>query len=842
MELKDYQKKTLNQIKAYLEPLSTLKEKNDKQVKEDPELSIDFPQKAWEKVKRTTYISKKNGLGEYLPDFYLKIPTGGGKTLLACHSVDLINRVYLKKQTGIILWIVPTTQIYYQTIGHLKNREHPYRQVLDVSSGGRTLILEKTEKFTPDDVQENLVVMMLMLPSANRLNKEVLKIFKDSGGFTEFFPSEDDREGNEKFLNKYPNLDCFSSESMIFGKVVKTSLGNTLKTLKPVIIIDEGHKAYSEGAQSTIRNFNPAIIVELSATPPERSNKLVEISGQELNREEMIKLDMHIKNKSSLKWQDVILSAVEKRTVLEKTAKEYESNTGEYIRPICLIQVERTGADQKGTRYVHSEDVKEYLIKQCGISENEIAIKSSEKDELNVEGVELLSKNCEIRYIITKHALQEGWDCAFAYVLAVLTNPSSQLSITQLVGRILRQPNARKTKIKELDESYIFCHRPKASEVLHNIKSGFEEEGLGDIAGCITVDEGDSSSIESTKPKTVGYREKFKHFKGKVYLPKFVIQEKNTLRDLSYDMDILGRIDWASISLNKMKELSLIDRESGEEDITVTLSKDRRKLIDTQGDVVHSQKGIEFSRVFITRQLIDIVPNPWIAYEIGQKALKILFNKYKEVKVINNVVFIIEELHKLIESEKDRLAEGIFKELIDKRILCFLMPTADNKFVLKWQLALKNNQARLNLHTGEPLQRSLFEYYPAEDFNGLEKEVAWYLDEQDKLLWWYRNLVVREDYSVQGWRKYKIYPDFVFTKLDTKNQDDYNTMYVIETKGLHLENEDTKYKRNVFDFCNYLVSQKDSRELELKEPREKYNFQVISEKEWKNKINSIFKN
>jgi len=98
MELKDYQKKTLNQIKAYLEPLSTLKEKNDKQVKEDPELSIDFPQKAWEKVKRTTYISKKNGLGEYLPDFYLKIPTGGGKTLLACHSVDLINRVYLKKR------------------------------------------------------------------------------------------------------------------------------------------------------------------------------------------------------------------------------------------------------------------------------------------------------------------------------------------------------------------------------------------------------------------------------------------------------------------------------------------------------------------------------------------------------------------------------------------------------------------------------------------------------------------------------------------------------------------------------------------------------------------------
>lgn len=840
MELKGYQKKTLNIVKAYLENLSTLKEKNDRLIKEDPELSIDFPQKAWGKTKKTNYFSKKNGLGEHLPSFYLKIPTGGGKTVLACHTIDLINRIYLKKQTGIILWIVPTTQIYHQTIGHLKNREHPYRQVLDVSSGGRMLILEKTEKFTPDDVKENLVVMMLMLPSANRLNKEVLKIFKDSGGFTEFFPSEDDREGNEKFLNKYPNLDCFSNESMIFGKAVKTSLGNTLKILKPVIIIDEGHKAYSEGAQSTIRNFNPSIIVELSATPPEISNKLVEISGRELNDEDMIKLDMHIKNKSSLQWQDVIRASVEKRNSLEKTAKEYESNTGEYIRPICLVQVERTGADQKGTRYVHAEDVKEYLIKQCGISENEIAIKSSEKDEIEKE--DLLTKGCEIRYIITKYALQEGWDCAFAYVLAVLTNPSSELSITQLVGRILRQPNARKTKIKELDESYIFCHRPKAKDVLENIKSGFESEGLGDIAGRITIDEGDTASIEATKPKTVGYRENFKKFKGKIFLPKFVVQEKGLLRDLSYDMDILSRIDWSCVNLEKMKELSLLNRQAGEEDITVTLAQDRRKLIDTQENIIPNQKGIELSGVLITRQIIDIVPNPWIAYEIAQKVFKILLKKYDEEKVKNNVIFIIEELRKLIENEKDRLAEDIFKDLVNKKVLCFLMPTDDNKFVLRWQLTLKNNQTRLNKQAGEPLQRSLFEYFPDEDFNGLEKEVAWYLDEQEKLLWWYRNLVVREDYSIQGWKKHRIYPDFIFAKIDQKAHMEHNKMHIIETKGLHLENEDTKYKRSVFDFCNYLVGQKDSRELGLKVSDKKYSYQVLSEKEWKNRINTEFEN
>lgn len=141
MELKEYQKKTMEQVKRYLKALAEYKAKNERLAKEDPELSIDFPLKAWEKAVGTAYYSKKNGLGEDLPNFYLKIPSGGGKTLLACHVIDLVNRTYLKKQTGIVLWIVPTTQIYCQTLVNLKNREHPYRQVLDISSGGRTVIL-----------------------------------------------------------------------------------------------------------------------------------------------------------------------------------------------------------------------------------------------------------------------------------------------------------------------------------------------------------------------------------------------------------------------------------------------------------------------------------------------------------------------------------------------------------------------------------------------------------------------------------------------------------------------------------------------------------------------------
>jgi type III restriction enzyme len=267
MELKDYQKETLKQVKLYLEALALQKGKFDKFREMDPEYDSDFTKKAWETVTDRPFTSKKNGLGEYLPNFCLKVPTGGGKTLLATHTIDLIQNHYTNKKSGFVLWIVPTNQIYRQTLSALRNREHPYRQTLDLSSGGRTLILEKTDYFTPQDVEENLCVMLLMLPSANRQNKEALKMFRDAAGFEEFFPPEDQPAKHEALLQTIPNLDVFQGEDGLFGLQIKTSLGNTLRVLKPVVIIDEGQKAYSAHAQETIRGFNPRIVVELSATP-----------------------------------------------------------------------------------------------------------------------------------------------------------------------------------------------------------------------------------------------------------------------------------------------------------------------------------------------------------------------------------------------------------------------------------------------------------------------------------------------------------------------------------------------------------------------------------------------
>jgi len=839
VELKEYQKEVLTKVKDYIEWLKKAKaeaERRNASIDSVFEDYFDFSQAAWKKVNPGPYKSKKNGLNQDLPNFYLKIPTGGGKTLLACHVIDIINRIYLEKQTGVVLWIVPTNQIYRQTLNHLRDRNDPYRQVLDIASGGRTMVLEKTERFTPQDVTENLVILMLMLPSANRMDREVLKVFRDNGGFSDFFPPEDDFQANHNLLKIITNLDCFPENYGLFGRIPKTSLGNTLKILQPIIILDEGHKAYSPIAQETLRGFNPCIIVALSATPPQGENILLNISGQQLNREEMIKLDLHVINKATTDWRNIVLFTLEKRNFLEEKAKEYQANTGEYIRPIALIQVERTGKEQRKGIFIHADDVKEFLSGRCGVPEDQIAIKSSSKDD--IEGVDLLVEDCPIRYIITKQALQEGWDCPFAYTLTVLTNPESRLSMTQLVGRILRQPRARKTKIKDLDESYVFCFRPRAEDLLQQIKRGFEEEGLGDLSGRMTI-ETESGEVEEGTIQ-YHYRDRLRKFEGKIYLPRFIIQEENHWREINYEMDIERRISWDSVDLDPLFESCLASGTVRDKYITIKLSPQPEELIKAM--ISQSRKGhLEVDPVFFTRQLLDIVKNPWLAYDLSKKIINGFLARHQKSVVDNNFLFIIQESKRHLENERDRLAEAVFKDLIDHKKICFfLLSSPEGRYSLFSTINIRKNSKALVHHDHTPIQKSLLEFNPEEEFNEYEKRVALYLDKQEKLLWWFRNLS-GQDYYLQGWKKNKVYPDFIVSRKDDQNPEDYKNIFVIETKGEHLLGSlDTTYKENIFELCNQLGEERSWDDLEQEFSNKRVEFQLIPEGEWESHINRMF--
>lgn len=847
MVLKEYQTRTLQHVQAYLQALAEARTKAAKARELDPDLAFDFTVRAWEKAEvGRPYLARKNGLKEPLPAFCLKIPTGGGKTLLATKVIDLVQTHYRKRQTGLVLWIVPTTQIYQQTYAALKDRDHPYRQALDIASAGRTLILEKTSSFSPADVAENLCVLMLMLPSANRETKETLRMFKDSGGFDRFFPADDDAKGHADLLTRVPNLDTFEKESGFFGRQVKTSLGNTLRLLQPLVILDEGHKAYSAGARATLEGFNPCLLVELSATPPAESNVLVEITGQDLLKEGMIKLELHLNNRRSTNWKDTLLAALEHRDRLEERAKEHEAQTGVHIRPICLIQVERTGKEQRGAGKIHAEDVREYLIGVKGVAPEEIAIKSSEKDELKEvdDAGGLLHRDCRIRYIITKQALQEGWDCSFAYVLAILANPSSKTALTQLVGRILRQPYAKKTGVRELDESYVFCFQRRGEDLLAEVKKGFAAEGLGDLRDHIREERGEAAT--GGEEQTLKPRDRFAKEAKRLVLPAFMVRDGKEWRPAHYEADILARVPWDDVDVSPLAELTLLDVK--DKDVELRAGLDEVALGDAEQTAkpLSAVRGTELDYAFVAGHIIDVMPNPWRGYELAKRAFEALLKKNPRERVADNFVFIVEELRKRLEAERDRLAEEVFRSLLKQDDMRFILVGDDlglehgtpNR--LPKTITRAAGERKATRVGGDQFELDLFGFVPGGEMNELEQRVATYLDEQeDLLLFWYRNRS-RRDYAVQGWKRGRIYADFIFAARAEDSPEEFERVFVVETKGMHLKKfSDTDYKRSVFGICNEHARKQGWSEFVPKMSGSIMRFEVVDEEEWQKRVSQM---
>ena len=834
MILKEYQQRALATVRDYLERLAEFREKA-RAI--SPEMGYDWARTAWEKtVPLRPWAARRNGLGKPLPSFCLKIPTGGGKTLLATKVIDLVNFHFRKKQTGLVLWIVPTTQIYDQTLRALRDLDHPYRQQLDLASAGRTMILEKTTRFGPRDLVERLCILLLMLPSANRETKEQLRMFRDRGGFEGFFPPEDDDTEHERLLDRMPNLDTFDSGVGPLRRHAKTSLGNVLRLQQPLIVLDEGHRAYSPRARSTLAGFNPCLIVELSATPPKGANVLVDIRGRELHAEEMIKLDLHIRSSASVDWKDTLLKAIQLREKLEGEARRHDAATGTYIRPICLIQVERTGKDQRKPGLIHTEDAREYLLTHPGIRPEHVAAKTSQRDELkeldDVGG--LLSRDCPIRFIITKQALQEGWDCAFAYVLAILTNPSSKSALTQLVGRILRQPYARKTGVSWLDESYVFAFRRPGAELLKEIRRGFGKEGLGDMEGRLLMEAEDAPLDAGTV--TSRRRRRYENSARGLVLPAFVVRDGDGWRLVHYEADILSRVPWDEVDLSPLAGLQLGASAAGDVDIRADLEGESVSA-PLEGD----PHGGEINYLFAARHLLDAAPNPWRGSEIARRVFGTLLEKHPRTLVTANYVHILEETGKRLEAERNRLAERVFRELLEGGAMRFLVVTDKLQGTRLPQTITTPREKQANRTDGAQFQRTLFDRVGEGELNGLEHKVATYLDQQERLFFWYRNRA-RKDYFVQGWKRRRIFADFIVTLRadEPEPEDPYHQVFVLETKGAHLqEAADTAYKRTVFDLCSEHAQKTDWAAFVPAMRNRVLRYEIVDEDEWQQRLNTL---
>lgn len=244
---------------------------------------------------------------------------------------------------------------------------------------------------------------------------------------------------------------------------------------------------------------------------------------------------------------------------------------------------------------------------------------------------------------------------------------------------------------------------------------------------------------------------------------------------------------------------------------------------------------MQLDLAFMTRQLLDVVPNPWMAYQYVAETITRLKAKYTEAELKRGLGFVIEELKKRIAAEVERLTKQVFDTLLASGELRFYLIAGAAGSAIPDRIKAKAGARKLTTALGDPLQRTLFDYYPEEDFNQTEQAVALYLDQQEDILkWWFKNHVSSSSYSIQGWRKPRVYPDFIALRQDAP------VVYVLETKGVHLSgNPDTNYKKALFELCNQYSQPTPWSEIEQNFSDHKVTFQIVFDDEWQRVLNAL---
>ena len=872
MELKKYQKRVLYDLNRYLELLNQTKNSAlaFKQLWEEKGVPVGF-----------------GGMQPYqnilpgVPNLCLKVPTGGGKTFLACNAIKPIFDALPYSKTKAVVWLVPSEAILVQTLAALKNPNHPYRQKIDTDFGGRVEVYTKQEllnaqNFNITAVTEQLSIMVLSYDSF-RGRKEALKAKQENSSLAPMAKALGEPE------NPVEDAD-------------ETALLQIINQLSPLVVVDESHHARSTLSKNMLRNFNPCFVLDLTATPTRESNIVSFVDAVQLKRENMVKLPVIVYNRNT--QQEVIADAIDLRNRLEEQAVEellvdVDSNSNRHIRPIVLFQAQPKGKEDSTT----FKKLRDKLV-DAGIPANEIAIKTADVNEL--KNVDLMSADCDIRYLITVNALKEGWDCPFAYILASLANKTSQIDVEQILGRVLRQPYTKRYNHPSLNMSYVLTSSNDFKTTLDVIVrslngAGFSErdcrtaalESQSECQQSNIMNDPDAPYNVSVLPDAVENTEteEFLNFDSSMLEKELLKRKENiTQTNLESGVDAILRVAQEE---NTMFENALNEKSNFfySEGIPAEV-QDKMSQYHMNAEFLNEASQLEFPQFFmkVPESLfsdgysvllekehlaesftlkgkpysidfacaddeiakVDIsdaegsIPKVFKMSENDQRFFKEQFSKFtSEQKVRTCKDIIHRQLNKM-----DMVDAGELKEYIDRIVgdmnkeMLSALEKSPQSFAMKIKQyvegLLKEHYMTQFTHWLEterivcapsyrlpivisPVNstntfgRSL--YQAEEEVNGFEYDMVMALTGMQNIKWWHRN-ISRHGFCINGFIKH--YPDFIVMTKRGK-------IVVIETKGDHLENTESKQKLSLgrawqkaagHQFRYYMVFQNKNLELD----------------------------
>ncbi|MCF8017696.1 MAG: DEAD/DEAH box helicase family protein, partial [Chromatiaceae bacterium] len=244
------------------------------------------------------------------PYVCLRLPTGGGKTVLAADAIPLLRQA-VEQDYPLTLWLVPSKAILEQTAATLRDPQHPYRERINAQFGidrVRVLRLDEVTSILPQDIRQKALIVVTTTQALRVDKTETRKVYAA-------------HEQLDATFERIP-VDA-DLEKDATGRVL-ASFVNLCRAWRPLVIVDEAHNARTSLSFETLRRFSPAFILELTATPAtgkqNASNLLVHISARELRDESMTKLPVVVTEYGG-DWRSTVAGAVRERAGLEELAQ-----------------------------------------------------------------------------------------------------------------------------------------------------------------------------------------------------------------------------------------------------------------------------------------------------------------------------------------------------------------------------------------------------------------------------------------------------------------------------------------------------------------------------------------
>ncbi len=752
-----------------------------------------------------------------LPYVCLRLPTGGGKTLMACHAVSIAARHYLAQDHCVVLWLTPTNTIREQTLAALNDLRHPYRQALHQTLDNVAVMdLSAALSVSRPTLDGGTVIVVSTLAALRVEDTDGRKVYDENGALLAHFENLP-----EALAAK---LDCYEN-----GRPIP-SFANVLHLRRPVVVMDEAHNARTELSFDTLARLNPACILEFTATPvqppaPSPSNVLYQVSAYELKAEHMIKLPIRLETRGN--WKEALAAAISRRAGLEELAQAERESSGEYLRPIVLLQAQPRS---KRGDTITVEAVKEGL-KELGVAEDRIAVETGELREVKqweaAHKKSLFDEACPIRFVITVQALREGWDCPFAYVLCSVTEMGAQTAVEQILGRILRMPGAARKRHDALNHAYAFVTSQRfiqAAQAAHGLTEALEANGFSRFEAQTEV-----QAVQTALPGGLGplfvpaeAARQTQAERGETFsVPQLAFWDGGELwpvpegRELEFPWQ-LSNYD-AALSADEFPEAATTDR-AFEVDVTeqgkllprfVSELREQLYLLDAGHTTTLDELALWLDRrlpdrrdipqaeshLFLMKMLTQLVNGRGLALE------RLSRDRYR----------LLAAAAQKIQAHRDRAAKAAFQPMLFGRPPAKLEVSAQRVFTYNQDLYPANE-----LYEAAVFQKH---YYRAVGkMNGEEAVCAQLLDSLPRVKTWVRNLERQPDFSF--WLPTptdKFYPDYVALLDDDR-------VMAVEYKGAFSKEKDDAEKTAIGNLwaarsngrCVFLFVRKEDFESQLR--------------------------